>query len=242
MSRCCRACAFGARAWLLAAAAAGCLSCAKQGPVLRYPWFEDYTLELSSELLVLDAKPDRVQVAARFDFRELAEPRDRVLTFPIAPPCSTALGFSATLARPGREPLRLPVWRAKPGVLPAGAAVETYEIAVRGSELQAHAGRLLVRYEQRCADSFRYTLKTGAYWSGPIGTLDVVLLDSSRMVSQARVEGVPPTEQSGATYRWLMRDLEPDSGVELALRPGRVAHAEPTRPPSDGAEPLDAAP
>jgi hypothetical protein len=201
-----------------ASVALGLVACAPRGPVLRYPWFEDYTLELEHELLVVRVQGDQVLVGARFGFRPLEDQRDRVLTFPVPPPCSVAQGFSAALLGPNGASQPLPTWIGAPDVLPAGEARQTFEIALPGSELGTHGATLLVSYAQRCTDGFRYTLRTGSYWAGPIGRLDVVVDDPERRVLGTTVEGRGPGATSGTSYLWSFVGLEPASGHELRLR------------------------
>jgi hypothetical protein len=194
-------------------------ACAPRGPVLRYPWLEDYTLALEHELLLVRIQGDEVLVGARFGFRSLDTQRDRVLTFPVPPPCSDAQGFSARLARPGLAPLPLATWLGVPDVLPAGEARQTYEIELPGRALEAYEGILLVSYAQRCDRAFRYTLRTGAYWAGAIGRLDVVVDDPGGRVIGAGVEGRGPGIRTGTSYLWSFVELEPAGGLELELRP-----------------------
>ena len=186
--------------------------------MLRYPWFEDHTLALEHELLLVQVQGAQVLVGARFRFRPLQAQRDRTLTFPLPPPCSDAHGFTATLVGPGREPLRLRTAVATPDILPAGAARQTYEIALPGRALEAHDGTMLVTYAQRCDRAFRYTLRTGAYWAGPIGRLDVALADPAGRVLSATVEGQGPGSVAGTTALWSFVELEPADGLALELR------------------------
>jgi hypothetical protein len=196
----------------------GAGGCAPQGPVLRYPWFEDHTLELEHELLLLRVQGDQVLVGARFTFRPLGEQRDRVLTFPVPPPCADAQAFSAVLLEPqgAAQPLR--TWLGTPDVLPAGEARQTFEIALPGDELRAHGHTLLVSYAQRCAGGFRYTLRTGSYWAGSIGRLDVAVDDPERRVLDASVEGRGAEVVRGTSTLWSSVELEPAGGVALTLR------------------------
>ena len=198
-------------------------ACAPRGPVLRYPWIEDYTLTLEHELLLVHVRSDEVLVGARFGFRSLDTQRDRVLTFPVPPPCSDAHGFSAWLAGPGLVPLPLATWLGSPDLLPAGEARQTYEIDLPGRELEVHQGILLVSYAQRCDRAFRYTLRTGAYWTGAIGRLDVVVDDPGGRVIGARVEGRGPGTQAGTSTLWTFVEIEPAGGLELELRPSPVS-------------------
>jgi hypothetical protein len=192
-------------------------ACAPQGPVLRYPWFEDHTLALEHELLLVRVRDAEVLVGARFRFRPLEAQRDRTLTFPVPPPCSDAQGFTAMLVGFARAPLVLRTWLAAPDLLPAGDARQTYEIALPGAELEAHGGSLLVTYAQRCERAFRYTLRTGAYWAGPIGRLDVAVEDPAGRLLSATVEGQRPGSVAGRTARWSFVDLEPAEGLALEL-------------------------
>jgi hypothetical protein len=194
------------------------VACAPRGPVLRYPWIEDYTLGLEHELLLVRVQGDEVLVGARFFFRPLGGQRDRVLTFPVPPPCSDAQGFSARLVGPGLAPWPLDTWLSAPDLLPAGEARQTYEIALSGREIEAHQGILIVSYAQRCDRAFRYTLRTGAYWAGALGRLDVVVDDPAGRVSAARVEGQSPGAHTATSYLWSFVDIEPAGSLEIELR------------------------
>ena len=178
-------------------------------------------MELRHELLIVEVAGDGVGVEARLDFALREVPADRVLTFPIPPPCESAEGFEAELAGPGLPPTTLATRLSGPGLLPMGEVAETYDIELPAAAVQEHGPRLVVRYRQRCDDSFRYVLRTGAYWAGPIGELEVLVRDAEGRVGSARLEGEPPQVRRPGTWRWRLTDVEPRWPLELGLIPDR---------------------
>jgi hypothetical protein len=196
--------------------------CAATGPELvpRHPWIEDPTMALVDEQLKIDVASGQVQVEARFTFRWRADPGDRVLTFPVPPPCDAPSGFVATLEGAGRAAVRLHANPSdEPSSVPMGPIVERWDVHVPGDQLEDHGGVLVVRYAQRCTDAFRYTLLSGAYWAGPIGELNVRILDPDQRILSATVEKQPPHRFRTSTRAWSFRGLEPRGGVVLSLRP-----------------------
>lgn len=201
------------------------LGCADLGIVARRPWIEDRSLALDAEVLTLRVAPDSVSVDAWFQFRAEGRPRDRTMTFPIAAPRGASDDFAATLEG-SPAPQLLASWRAQPGALPAGDASETWDTDVPGDALAAHEGALRVRYRQRGKGAFAYTLRTGAYWRGPIRTLDVVVEDPERLVERCEIEGVrierderaERAERGAGGFRVRLVDSEPRGGVALWLR------------------------
>jgi hypothetical protein len=200
-----------AAAVLLAAA------CGGLAPRPGHPWLEDLSLALVREVLVMEVLDERVSVEARFRFEVHGKARDRVMFFPVAPPGGPATGFSALLGGPDETPLALPVRPALPGALPAGRALQTFDILVPGGDLERHGGKLVVRYEQEATCGFSYILASGAYWRGPIGELVVRLVDGGSRVDSATVEGQPPHLWRDGTATWSWKGIEPRSGVVLVL-------------------------
>ena len=196
----------------------GACSAAGAGPLARHPWIEDHSLALDAEHLTINVDRREVAVEARFEFRARGELTDRVMGFVIPPPCARTGDLVATLEAPGLAPVRL---ESRPGTepaLPMGAVAETHDVAVPGPAL-ARYRTLVVRYRQRCADTFRYTLLTGAYWHGPIRELIIDVRDPYQRVQAASAEGRRPHDRSAVAFRWRLRDLEPSSGVLLQLKP-----------------------
>jgi hypothetical protein len=194
------------------------IGCARLGPVPRYPWIEDRSLSLDAETLRVTVRADEVEVDALFFFRAEGTPADRVVTFPVAAPRGGALDFTATLEGP--LPLeRLPVARAAPGVLPAGEAAETWDIAIPGAALAAHGGVARVRYRQPGRGRFAYTLRTGAYWRGPIRALDVIVDDPDRRAA-VTLEGSRLSRAPDArAFAAHLADVEPRDGLLLEITP-----------------------
>lgn len=187
------------------------------GAVPRYPWVEDHGLALAREELVLDVERDgSVRVTADFHFAARASWRDRVMTFPVATPRGATRDFRAELM--GSRPHALPVAPSEPDRLPVGEAAETWDLWVPGAELERHGGWLRVSYAQPGAGSFAYTLKSGAYWSGPIERLEVVLRDPHARVAALWLEGERVPTRGGPRVQVVLVDVEPDEGVRLELR------------------------
>ncbi len=179
---------------------------------------EDRSLELAAETLTVTVGDGEVLVDALFFFRQAGPLRDRVLTFPVAGPRGPSVGFEAVLEGPvPSEPLL--VRPSAPGLLPAGDAAETFDIGLPGEALARHEGVLRVRYRQPGRGAFGYTLRTGAYWRGPIRRLDVVVEDPGRRASGVRLEGAARApEAGGARYFVRLLDVEPREGLEMEVR------------------------
>jgi hypothetical protein len=193
------------------------LGCAGPAPVVGYPWVEDGSLGLASEVLTLSVLADRVSVDVLFMFEHRADRRDRVMCFPVAGPGGPASSFRAVLPGAGVEAEPLESSGGPACSLPAGEPVETFRILVPGEALWLHGGRLRVAYEQEAACGFSYVLSSGAYWKGPIGSLDVIVADEGHRVESALVEGEPAHAAAGTTRSWSFAQLEPRGGVELGL-------------------------
>lgn len=205
----------------LAVAAVALLSaaCSADGMGLlpRYPYVEDHGLSLVHETLSLDVERDgSVSVSALFRFVARGALRDRVMTFPVAGPRGPARGFAAELV--GEKALPLPVAPSEPGHLPMGDAAQTWELWVPGAELARHDGWLRVRYEQPGSGDFAYILKSGAYWSGPIERLEVLVTDPHGRIAALSVEGRRVDVAGRARVAVELTDLEPVHGVRLELR------------------------
>lgn len=190
--------------------------CANLVPVSRYPYVEAHDLTLEREELHLTVSHHRLEVLADFWFVGDTEP-ERVMTFPIAAPGGPAQGFSARLGMDDSAPPLKTRLGAKGG-LPAGSAVEQYDILIPEDVGRTQELRLRVRYVQPGQDQFAYVLKTGAYWNGPIQDLRVLVNDPASLLSFASVEGQPAQEHSGTTWGWRFAEVEPDSGVVLVTR------------------------
>ncbi|GMV19677.1 MAG: hypothetical protein HS104_22970 [Polyangiaceae bacterium] len=187
------------------------------GLVARYPYVEDQGLALAHETLSIDVERDgSVNVSALFRFVARGAPRDRVMTFPVAGPRGAAQGFAAELV--GREALPLPVAPSEPGHLPVGDAAQTWDLWVGGAELARHDGWLRVRYTQRGNGDFAYTLKSGAYWSGPIERLEVLVTDPHGRIASLSVEGRRVDVAGRARVAVELTELEPVHGVRLELK------------------------
>ena len=105
-----------------------------------------------------------------------------------------------------------------PGALPAGRAVEQYDLEI--PEGRGRAGRLplRVRYLQATRNTWSYVLMTGAYWKGPIQTLTVEVTDPSSRLRGATVEGQPAHTRTEGRLHWQFTRIEPRAGVLLVLR------------------------
>jgi hypothetical protein len=193
---------------------AGCAGALSVVP--RYPYAEDRSLGLQHETLSLAVERDgAVRVTADFRFVERGARRDRLMTFPVAGPRPATQGFTAELGAPGGQ--RLTATRATPGVLPMGAAAETWDFPVDGAALARHGGRLVVRYVQPGAGDFGYILKSGAYWSGPIESLSVIVDDPHARVRASVIEGRRVELDARRRVVVELTNVEPESGVTLEL-------------------------
>jgi len=193
-------------------------ACSSLQPVLRYPWVEDRYVSLAGESLVVTVRADDIDVDARLAFRQIdGPPLDRILTFPIPAAGASVRNFFAHAERPGFAPVQLPVSPANPGWLPAGSASQTFDVSVAAELLRGRGSVLRFHYRQTTSGLFRYTLKTGAYWAGPIARLDVLVIDPDQCVAVATVEGRRPDRAQGQTLAWTFLQVEPDQGVALEV-------------------------
>lgn len=194
--------------------ALGLCSCSALVPVPRHPWLEDRTLALHEQSLRIDVQEQTVSVDARLSFRELNGPRARTVSFAVAGPRGAARHFCAQLEHGDGRRTELVATKAKPSPLPQGQLAEAFDI-----ELPPAVGPFVlhVRYRQPGRGPFQYALLTGAYWSGPIERLTVVVRDPEARVIQARLEGVPP-RITEAGFEWVLNDIEPQGALQLALR------------------------
>ncbi len=187
--------------------------CSALRPVAHHPWVEERTLQLSEQRVEVEVREQLVSVHARLHFQELEGARARTVSFAVAGPRGAARGFMAELEdESGRRPLRVTKAAASP--LPQGEVTEAYDI-----HLPRAAKRfvLQVRYQQPGRGRFQYALLTGAYWSGPIERLVVIVRDPEERVVQARLERALP-RRTRAGLEWSLRDVEPHGALELALR------------------------
>jgi hypothetical protein len=136
------------------------------------------------------------------------------MDFPIGRGDGEVIDFVASLEEPGAAPVVLPATPIAPSALPVDGAIEA-----RAIDLPAHhdvrRARLRVHYRQRVVRTFRYVLQSGAYWSGPIAALTVVVRDPGRRVESARVEGRAADAVEGGASTWTFEDLEPHGGVVI---------------------------
>lgn len=184
----------------------------------RYPWIEDRTLALDAETLRVTLGADDVAVDALFTFRAVGAIHDRVVTFPVAAPRGGSVGFAATLEGHAIEPLSTA--RSAPGLLPAGEAAETWDIVLPGAALAAHGGALRVRYQQPGRGRFAYTLRTGAYWRGPIRALDVIVEDPEGRAAEVVLEGQRLSRSGGSglpAFAVRLADVEPREGLVVEM-------------------------
>ncbi len=192
------------------------LGCVNLRPVARYPYVEASDLTLDRERLELVVARRDVVAEAEFEFLGDTR-RGRILTFPIAPPRGPATQFAAAVGD-GNSARPVRVTRARPGALPSGDATEHYDIEIPEDAGRRRRLRLRVRYRQPGTGAFAYTLKTGAYWKGPIRDLCVVARDPDALLLRATVEARPPDTRPSGQWRWRFENLEPRAGVLLVLR------------------------
>jgi len=99
--------------------------------------------------------------------------------------------------------------------LPVGAASEHWDIAVPERVLGEPGTELVVRYRQPARKSFRYVLRSGAYWAGAIGAFVARVNDPGRRVTRALLDGLPPEQDSGQKLCWRFVDYEPQDALVL---------------------------
>jgi len=201
-------------AWLAAVPALGC-SVAGVSPVARYPWIEHAHVALAQERLTLDLSDDGVDVDAWFRFDGEGDMPER-LDFAIGKSDGAIDRLVVTLERDDAPPLALDAAPERAPLVPVDGAIEARLVTL--PSVEARRVRLRMRYRQSFVHSFRYVLQSGAYWSGPIGALEVLVRDPGRRIASARVEGreADVTEEGG--LRWSFVDLEPRGGVVLEAR------------------------
>lgn len=187
--------------------------CSALAPVPRHPWVEDQTLALHEQRLHVEVHEHTVIVDAQLAFRETGEARARTVSFAVAGPRGAARQFTAELTH-ARGRLALAPVQANASPLPQGRVADAYDIHLpRGPRNFV----LHVRYRQDGRDTFRYALLTGAYWSGPIERLNVIVRDPGLRVVEARLEGTPP-RSTPRGFEWTLHDIEPRGALELELR------------------------
>lgn len=187
------------------------------GFVPRYPFVEARELELVHETLTLQVQRDGcVHVSALFHFVPHGPSRDRLLTFPIGTPRGGARDFVAELT--GERPRRIPAARGTAGALPMGPSAESWDIWLDGDALDAHSGKLLVRYAQPGAGDFGYVLESGAYWRGPIGHLVLVVDDPHHRVLAVSIEGQRMNTAGRSRVTLELENVEPADAVRLELK------------------------
>jgi hypothetical protein len=191
------------------------LACTGLAPVARPPWVEDRSLELRREKLSVELDRAGVSIEARFEF--VGSTSGRELAFPIGGP-TRAEAFEAVAVSADRKPRRLPARLGEPGPLPSGDAVEHWDIAVPDGVLGNEGTALVVRYRHRGSGPFRYILATGAYWSGPIGELDVIVSDPEHRVGRALVDGFRAHERKRERMAWHFVDFEPKDVLWIEAR------------------------
>jgi hypothetical protein len=197
---------------LLAIPACGCTGLA---PVPRPPWVEDRSLELRREELRVELDRSGVLIEARFEFVGATSARE--LGFPIGGP-ARAVDLEAVAMSEDRERHPLAVRLGKAGPLPSWDAVEHWDIAVPDGVLGRAGTALIVRYRHRGSGPFRYILATGAYWSGPIGELDVIVSDPEERVGCALLDGFRAHERKRERMAWHFVDFEPKDVLWIEAR------------------------
>jgi hypothetical protein len=189
--------------------------CGGLGPVARPPWVEDQSLQLLREELIVDVGPSTASVEARLELRGSTEARE--LGFPIGGE-PRAVAFQALVAERGEPKLVLPARRGEAGLLPVGPATENWDIVVPEHALGRRGTELVVSYRQPAVQSFRYVLRSGAYWAGPIVAFVARVNDPHRRVAHALLDGLAPEQQAHGGLSWTLSDYEPKDALTLALK------------------------
>jgi hypothetical protein len=192
-------------------------ACPHLRPRLGYPWIESTDAALVHEELIVVLDSGRAAVEARLTFRARRDLPARALAFPEDdrdPPLE-----ELRLTWSGEEVASWPAGRgAVSGFLPL-AHVRRWHAFTLLPQRRGDRGTLVVRYAQplTAASSgrvFRYLIRTGAYWYGPIDEL-VVRVSGSVQVRRARLDGRAPTTQSETELRWELRAIEPREDLRL---------------------------
>ncbi len=190
-------------------------ACGALGPVARPPWVEDRSLQLLSEVLTIDLGSSTASVEARLELRGSTEARE--LGFPIGGE-PRAVAFQAVVAERGEPKLLLAARKGEAGLLPVGAATENWDIAVPERVLGSRGTELVVSYRQPARQSFRYVLRSGAYWAGPIAAFTARVNDPHGRVARALLDGLPPERDAQGGLSWKLSHYEPEDALTLALK------------------------
>jgi hypothetical protein len=189
--------------------------CGALGPVARPPWVEDRSLQLVREELTIDLDRTTASVEARFELLGSTDARE--LGFPIGGE-PRADAFQARVVGRGESARLLPVRKGERGLLPVGETTEDWDIAVPEEALGKEGTELVVSYRQPARQSFRYVLRSGAYWAGPIAVFVARVNDPHRRVKRALIDGVPPEHGPGGRLSWELNNYEPEDALTLALQ------------------------
>jgi hypothetical protein len=199
-----------------ACALAAC-SMGDASPVARYPWIEHARVALVEEKLAIDVRDDgTVDVDAWFRFDGEGDLPER-MDFPIGAGDGVVTSFVATMEPIDAPPIALRTAAVETSALPADGAIEARAIELPPNH-EVRRTRLRARYRQTLTQSFRYVLQSGAYWSGPIGSLEVVVHDPRRCIGSALVEGRTPDRTQDDASTWSFANVEPRGGVVLVAR------------------------
>jgi hypothetical protein len=140
------------------------------------------------------------------------------MDFPLGHGDGATIDFVATMDPDDGPPIVLAATPIEPSALPVDGAIEARAIDLPPGH-DVRRTRLRVHYRQRATRSFRYVLQSGAYWSGPIRALAVIVRDPSQRLESALVEGRHADRIEAGASVWRFVDLEPHGGVVVALKP-----------------------
>ncbi len=216
---------------LTALTLSGCLG--ELGVTPGYPWIESRRLILAGEDLQVTLAPGGAAVTALLHFvgagRGDVAPVEAGFPEDARDPPLEQLGVSFD----GR-PLAVRAERGGigGGHLPLDQVGRWHGFTI--PSLPAGSSRTLaVRYRQRLGDRatvrcFRYLIRTGAYWRGPIGRLEVeVKLSGGLRAARARLDGRPGAggeSAEGQGVRWSLREIEPREDLVIELDSARKGH------------------
>lgn len=195
------------------------VACLPAQPRLGYPWIESRDAELRRERLEVALRGDHAQVYVRFVF--VGHRAGAALP----------LAFPEDQRDPPLEDYRLWVDGLEVATrrVVGGASQGYLPLTHVGRWHEGHGGRLgrgqrrvvEVRYRQRLVRvggglRFRYLLRTGAYWRGPIGELVARVELGRRRLRSAILDGRRGVERARAVG-WRVKRFEPRGDILLLL-------------------------
>jgi hypothetical protein len=198
-------------------------ACPHVTPRLGYPWIESTDAALVHEELIVSLDDGRATVEARLTLRARRDLAARQLAFPEDDRDAPLEALRATWG--GQVVASQPEGRgAVNGFLPLEHVRRWHTLALP-PQRRGDQRTLVVCYAQPLTAAasgrvFRYLIRTGAYWYGPIGELVVRvrgIASTLSRVRRARLDGRAPTRRIADELRWDLRAIEPREDLRLDL-------------------------